>query len=158
MNKISIPTTPKKIIFCKKCVISNQRPNSSVEMKNSGEKKQTIEFNKNGKNRFDLNFSLLFNEINNPIKLKGFVPSSKNGIVDLNLTGKRELLKLIDVFYGDNINFKQKIKSLIKIFLPNIFLKFLTFIREEKNKEENIDNFVLQRENSWTLRSIFKWK
>ncbi len=58
----------------------------------------------------------------------------------------------------DKINFKQKIKSLIKIFLPNIFLKFLTFIREEKNKEENIDNFILQKENSWTLRSIFKWK
>ena len=35
------------------------------------------------------------------------MPSIKNGIVDLNLTGKRELLKLIDVFYGDNINFKK---------------------------------------------------
>ncbi len=78
-----------------------------LKLKELKSEEYNIEFNKNGKNRFDLNFSLLFNEINNPITLKGFVPSSKNGIVDLNLTGKRELLKLIDVFYGDNINFKK---------------------------------------------------
>ncbi len=48
MKKVLTPTTPKNVIFCRKCVISNQRPNSSVEMKNKGEKKQTIAFNKNG--------------------------------------------------------------------------------------------------------------
>ena len=26
---------PKNVVFCKKCVISNQRPNSSVEFKNA---------------------------------------------------------------------------------------------------------------------------
>ena len=25
---------PKKVLFCKSCVISNQRPNSSIEFKN----------------------------------------------------------------------------------------------------------------------------
>ena len=31
---------PKEVKFCKKCVISNQRPNSTVEMKNSNKSKQ----------------------------------------------------------------------------------------------------------------------
>ena len=39
---------PKKIKFCKKCSISNQRPNSAVEMKNKNKHKQTIAFNKQG--------------------------------------------------------------------------------------------------------------
>ena len=37
---------PKKIIFCEECVISNQRPNSTVEMKNKGNKKDAISFSK----------------------------------------------------------------------------------------------------------------
>ena len=42
MNKIkSIYGLPKKVIFCNKCVISNQRPSSTIEFKSSnpGEKK-----------------------------------------------------------------------------------------------------------------------
>ncbi len=40
---------PKNVIFCKKCVISNQRPNSTVEFKHDiTEKKEVINFNKNG--------------------------------------------------------------------------------------------------------------
>ena len=42
-------TNSKKVIFCKKCVISNQRPNSSVEFKSkSTDKKIGIKFDKNG--------------------------------------------------------------------------------------------------------------
>ena len=40
---------PEKVIFCKKCVISNQRPSSSIEFKNhQGEKKKVIHFDENG--------------------------------------------------------------------------------------------------------------
>ncbi len=40
---------PEKVIFCKKCVISNQRPSSTVEFKSKqDEKKQTINFDENG--------------------------------------------------------------------------------------------------------------
>lgn len=39
---------PKEVKFCKKCVISNQRPNSTVEMKNKNKKKETISFNEEG--------------------------------------------------------------------------------------------------------------
>jgi len=40
---------PSKIIYCKKCVISNQRPNSAVEYKHTKEsKKATINFDEHG--------------------------------------------------------------------------------------------------------------
>jgi len=40
---------PEKVSFCKKCVISNQRPNSSVEYKHTKEsKKATIHFDEDG--------------------------------------------------------------------------------------------------------------
>jgi len=40
---------PKEVHFCKKCVISNQRPNSAIEYKHTKEsKKSTIRFNHDG--------------------------------------------------------------------------------------------------------------
>jgi N-acetyl sugar amidotransferase len=40
---------PKQVVFCKKCVISNQRPNSTVEFFNTIENsKETIEFDEEG--------------------------------------------------------------------------------------------------------------
>ena len=39
---------PSQVKFCKNCVISNQRPNSTVEMKNKNINKETIEFDSNG--------------------------------------------------------------------------------------------------------------
>ncbi|MCM1111997.1 MAG: N-acetyl sugar amidotransferase [Muribaculum sp.] len=40
---------PQEVRFCKKCVISNQRPNSCVETKNSAaQKKETIHFGEDG--------------------------------------------------------------------------------------------------------------
>jgi N-acetyl sugar amidotransferase len=39
---------PSEVKFCKKCSISNQRPNSAVEMKNKNKNKETIAFDENG--------------------------------------------------------------------------------------------------------------
>jgi len=40
---------PNEVKFCNKCVISNQRPNSTIEFKNEkGEKKNVIDFNEEG--------------------------------------------------------------------------------------------------------------
>ena len=38
---------PQKVEFCKICVISNQRPNSIIEFKNSNTDKETILFDYN---------------------------------------------------------------------------------------------------------------
>jgi len=40
---------PEKVIFCKKCVVSNQRPNSTIEFKSIiSDKKKGINFDENG--------------------------------------------------------------------------------------------------------------
>jgi len=40
---------PESVGYCKRCVISNQRPNSAVEYKHvQGSKKVTINFDENG--------------------------------------------------------------------------------------------------------------
>lgn len=40
---------PNEVVFCKKCVISNQRPSSTIEFRNAkGEKKSVIDFNDEG--------------------------------------------------------------------------------------------------------------
>lgn len=39
---------PREVKFCKKCVISNQRPSSTVEFKNTNFKKETIAFDEYG--------------------------------------------------------------------------------------------------------------
>ncbi|MGE0635310.1 MAG: N-acetyl sugar amidotransferase [Bacteroidia bacterium] len=40
---------PNQVKFCKKCIISNQRPNSTIEFKNvKGEKKEVIDFDSEG--------------------------------------------------------------------------------------------------------------
>ena len=39
---------PRKVKFCKKCVISNQRPSSAIEFKNKkNDKKKVIHFDEN---------------------------------------------------------------------------------------------------------------
>jgi len=39
---------PTEVVFCKRCVISNQRPGSTVEFKNVGGSKKTLPFGKDG--------------------------------------------------------------------------------------------------------------
>ena len=40
---------PKDVCYCKKCVISNQRPNSAIEIQNNAQTpKSTIHFNSDG--------------------------------------------------------------------------------------------------------------
>ena len=49
MKNYSIYGLPEKVIFCKKCTISNQRPSSVVEFKNiTGKQKKGINIGKDG--------------------------------------------------------------------------------------------------------------
>ena len=49
MRKKTYYGLPEDVFFCKKCVISNQRPTSAVEFKhNINTKKKTMAFNDNG--------------------------------------------------------------------------------------------------------------
>ncbi len=44
----SIYNLPENVIFCKKCVVSNQRPQSTIEFKSSNNQKKGIKFGKDG--------------------------------------------------------------------------------------------------------------
>ena len=46
-SNFSLYGLPSKVKFCKKCIISNQRPNSVVEFKNTSDLKSGIKFDKN---------------------------------------------------------------------------------------------------------------
>jgi hypothetical protein len=47
-NNYSLFGLPKNIKFCKKCVISNQRPSSVIEFKNKNNQKKGITIGKDG--------------------------------------------------------------------------------------------------------------
>ena len=72
---------PKKIIFCKKSLISNQRPNSSIEFNhNEKSKKKTLYIDKNG-----LSDSWKYSRIKHKIDYS---------------TREKQLLKLLDKHRG----------------------------------------------------------
>ena len=72
---------PKKVIFCKKTLISNQRPNSAIEFKHAKKsKKKTIYIDKNG-----LSDSWKYSRIKKKINFKD---------------REKKLLKLLDKFRG----------------------------------------------------------
>src|SRR5258708_2265019 len=49
MSELAKYGLPAQVVFCKRCVISNQRPSSTVEFKaTTQEKKQTIAFDAEG--------------------------------------------------------------------------------------------------------------
>ena len=49
LNPPALYGLPAKVAYCKKCVISNQRPNSAVEYKHTKDtKKATIHFDEHG--------------------------------------------------------------------------------------------------------------
>ena len=72
---------PKKVIFCKKTLISNQRPNSAIEFKHTKKsKKKTLNIDKNG-----LSDSWKYSRIKKRINFKD---------------REKKLLKLLDKFRG----------------------------------------------------------
>ena len=49
MKNFSLYNLPDKVEYCKKCVVSNQRPSSVIEFENKdGKDKKGININKNG--------------------------------------------------------------------------------------------------------------
>ena len=115
---------PEEVHFCKKCVISNQRPNSTVEMKNRNLEKQTIAFNDQGicsaceyaetkkdtnwKEREDLLFELL-----EPYR-------SKDGSYDVIVpsSGGKD-----SAFQAHILKYKYKMNPLAITWAPNMFTR-----------------------------------
>ncbi|MDA9742883.1 N-acetyl sugar amidotransferase [Pelagibacteraceae bacterium] len=113
---------PTKVIFCKDCVISNQRPNSVVEMKNTGKKKPTINFGedqqcsacKYNKEKRNINWELREKEL-----FKLLDPyRSKNGQYDVLVpsSGGKD-----SSFTAHLLKYKYGMNPLAITWAPNIF-------------------------------------
>ena len=115
---------PEEVKFCKKCVISNQRPNSVVEMKNKNIKKETIVFNDAGicsaceyasekkdidwKKREEILFELLEPYRSNDGSYDVLVPSS----------GGKD-----SAFQAHILKYKYKMNPLAITWAPNMFTR-----------------------------------
>jgi N-acetyl sugar amidotransferase len=115
---------PPEVKFCKKCVISNQRPNSTVEMKNKNAKKETIQFNKEGvcsacshsSNKTEIDWSLREKEL-----FKLLEPyRSNDGSYDILVpsSGGKD-----SAFTAHILKYKYKMNPLCITWAPNIFTR-----------------------------------
>ena len=115
---------PAEVKFCKNCVISNQRPNSTVEMKNKNAKKETIQFNKYGvcsacshnSNKTDIDWSSREKEL---FKLLESYRSN-DGSYDILVpsSGGKD-----SAFTAHILKYKYKMNPLCITWAPNIFTR-----------------------------------
>ena len=55
---------PKKVIFCNRCVISNQRPSSTIEfLSDASEVKKTLDIHMSGEDKDNLIWPMLMLEL-----------------------------------------------------------------------------------------------
>lgn len=134
---------PQNVKFCKTCVISNQRPNSTVEMKNANLKKQTIAFNKDGicsaceyasiktetdwKQREELLFELLEPYRSNDGSYDVLVPSS----------GGKD-----SAFQAHILKYKYKMNPLAITWAPNMFTRAGWLNFNNLSRIGGIDSFL----------------
>ena len=134
---------PEEVKFCKKCVISNQRPNSTVEMKNKNMNKQTIAFSEDGvcsacdyaetktetnwKEREELLFELL-----EPYR-------SKDGSYDVLIpsSGGKD-----SAFQAHILKYKYKMNPLAITWAPNMFTRAGWMNFNNLSRIGGIDSFL----------------
>ena len=51
-----------------------------------------------------------------------------------------------------------KFKKIIKKFIPRLFFQFKLFLFQKKDKDKLIEEFMLNKSNSWMIKTLFKWK
>jgi len=134
---------PQQVEFCKKCVISNQRPNSTVEMKNKNLNKQTIAFNKDGvcsacefaETKIETNWNereeLLF-ELLEPYR-------SKDGSYDVLVpsSGGKD-----SAFQAHILKYKYKMNPLAVTWAPNMFTRAGWLNFNNLSRIGGIDSFL----------------
>jgi N-acetyl sugar amidotransferase len=142
-NNYAMWGLPEEVKFCKKCVISNQRPNSTVEMKNTNMNKQTIAFNSDGicsaceytetkietnwKEREELLFELLEPFRSNDGSYDVLVPSS----------GGKD-----SAFQAHILKYKYKMNPLAITWAPNMFTRAGWLNFNNLSRVGGIDSFL----------------
>ena len=51
-----------------------------------------------------------------------------------------------------------KIKKIIKKFIPSLFLKIKFISYQLRHRDKLIEEFMLNKTDSWMLKVLFKWK
>ncbi len=84
---------------------------SEISSNNSSIKNKTIIFDKGlvefNNSVFDIDFSLLINDSEIPINIKGSIPINKSDNLDLRLIGNGKFIELIDIFADEYFTFKE---------------------------------------------------
>ncbi len=84
---------------------------SEISSNNSSIKNNTIIFDKGliefDNSIFDINFSILINDSEIPIYIKGLIPINKSDNLDLRLIGNGKFVELIDIFADEYFTFKE---------------------------------------------------
>ncbi len=119
--------------------------NSSIKNNKILFEKGIIEFNNS---IFDIDFSLLLNDSEIPINIKGSIPINKSDNLDLRLIGNGNLIELIDIFADEYFIFKEgdvNIRMILKGTLNKPLLNGFVVI---KDSEIDFFNNILKDINS----------
>ena len=58
----------------------------------------------------------------------------------------------------DNKTSFWKLKKIIKKLIPRLFFQFKIFLFQKKDKDKLIEEFMLNKSDSWMIKTLFKWK
>ena len=103
---------------------------SGISSNNSSIKNNKILFDKGliqfNNSIFDIDFSLLINDSEIPIIIKGTIPTNNSENLDLRLIGNGKFIELIDIFAGEYFTFiagEANLRMIIKGTINNPILK-----------------------------------
>lgn len=51
-----------------------------------------------------------------------------------------------------------KLKEILKKLIPRIFFRFKIFLKQSKDKDILVEEFMLNKSDSWMIKIIFRWK
>ncbi len=119
--------------------------NSSIKNNKVLFEKGIIEFNKSV---FDIDLSLLINNSEIPISIKGSIPVSKLDNLDLRLNGNGKFIELIDIFAAEYFTFKEGDMNLRMILKGTLNKPLLNGFVVIKDSEIDVFNNTLKDINS----------
>ena len=139
---------------------------SKISSNNSKIKNKKIVFDKGlieFKNSiFDIDFSLLLNDSQIPINIKGSIPINKSDDLDLRLIGNGQFIELIDIFANEYFTFKEgevNLRMIIKGSLKKPILNGFIVIKDSEidfynNMIKDINSLIIFDFDSLEIKNL----
>ncbi|WP_245157404.1 translocation/assembly module TamB domain-containing protein [Prochlorococcus marinus] len=125
---------------------------SEISSNNSSIKNNKILFNRGliefNNSFFDIDFSLLINDSDVPIDIKGSIPINKSDNLDLRLIGNGKFIELIDIFADEYFTFKEGDVNLRMIIKGTLDKPILNGFVAIKDSEIDFYNNIIKDINS----------